>query len=35
MIRCLNKINQVLEGEFYEDKLLLIHQSWHQKVVPF
>ncbi len=35
MVRCLNKINQVLEGEFYEDKLLLIHQSWHQKVVPF
>ena len=35
MTRCLNKINQVLEGEFYEDKLLLIHQSWHQKVVPF
>jgi len=35
MLRCLNKINQVLEGEFNEDKLLLIHQSWHQKVVPF
>jgi len=35
MIRCLNKIHQVLEGEFYEDKLLQIHQSWHQKVVPF
>ncbi|QXW31148.1 flagellin lysine-N-methylase [Aeromonas sanarellii] len=35
MVRCLNKINQVLEGEFNEGKLLLIHQSWHQKVVPF
>ncbi len=35
IVRCLNKINQVLEGEFNEDKLLLIHQSWHQKVVPF
>lgn len=35
MQHCLDKINQLLEGVYDEGKLVLLQQTWHNKVAPF